>query len=348
MKKLAVLGLGHIGSYVYSTLSNPRFYGRGRNSADFAEVNGFDITTGHDLSDRKTLIDIIASHDGVLASTPYFLNKQIAEICQQTGSDYFDLTESVEITDYIKSFKNTTSKFVTQCGLAPGMVSIIANHLAGQFDRVNNIEIKVGALPVDANNHIGYYRTWSTEGLINEYIYPCPALRDGKLTALEPLTLLSTVTLQNHALEAATTSGGLGSLAESYQGRANNVTYKTLRFPGHWKIMSFLKDNLGLKNNFQTYVNLFNENIPQTVNDQVVILIDVDGHIGKNFATRQYSKIVKCTPGMTAIQQTTGSGVMCVIDSWAQGHLDHLSGWIAQEQLDYDSVWNSKYNDCYK
>lgn len=339
MKKLAILGLGHIGSYVLETLKN--------NTTDFAAVNGYDLSTGHDLSDRKTLIDIITNHDGVLASTPFFLNRKIAEICNQTGTDYFDLTESVEITDFIKSF-DTPTRFVTQCGLAPGMVSIIANHLAGQFDRVNNIEIKVGALPVDANNHIGYYRTWSTEGLINEYIHPCPALRSGKLTSLEPLTLLSNVTVQNHALEAATTSGGLGSLAESYQNRANDVTYKTLRFPGHWKIMSFLKENLGLKNNFETYIKLFNENIPQTVNDQVVILIDVDGWIGNKFSTRQYSKIVKCTDRMTAIQQTTGSGVMCVIDSWARGKLDHLSGWIAQEQLDYDSVWNSQYNDCYK
>ena len=338
MKKLAVLGLGHIGSYVLSTLS--------KNKIDFEIVDGFDLTNGYDLSSEAVLTDIISKYDGVLASTPFFLNKKIAEVCNHLGRDYFDLTESVEITDYVKTLKN--GRFVTQCGLAPGMVSIIANHLAGKFDKVNNIEIKVGALPIDANNHIGYYRTWSTEVLIIESIHPWPALRNGKLTYLEPLTLNADITLQNHALEAATTSGGLGSLAESYQGRANNVTYKTLRFPGHWKIMSFLKENLGLKNNFETYIKLFNENIPQTVNDQVVILIDVDGWIGKTFATRQYSKIVKCTDSMTAIQQTTGSGVMCVIDSWAQGKLDHLNGWIAQEHLDYDSIWNSQYNDCYK
>lgn len=340
MKKLAILGLGHIGSYVLKTFK--------KNVTNFCKVNGYDLTTGHDLTDTTTLSNIISNHDGVLASTPFFLNKKIAELCAELGTDYFDLTESVEITNYIKSFKGTKARFVTQCGLAPGMVSIIANHLASKFDKVNNIEIKVGALPVDANNHIGYYRTWSTEGLINEYIHPCPALRNGKLTTLEPLTLLSDITVQNHVFEAATTSGGLGSLAESYQSRANNITYKTLRFPGHWKIMSFLKENLGLKNNFETYIKLFNENIPQTVNDQVVILIDVDGYIGKTFATRQYSKIVKCTNKMTAIQQTTGSGVMCVIDSWAKGKLDNMSGWIAQEQLDYSSIWNSEYNDCYK
>jgi saccharopine dehydrogenase-like NADP-dependent oxidoreductase len=338
MKNLAVLGLGHIGSYVLDTLS--------KNKTDFGQVNGYDLTTGHDLSDEQVLTDILSKHDGALVSTPFFLNKKIAEVCDRVGCDYFDLTESVEVTNYVKQLSN--ARYVTQCGLAPGMVSIIANHLAGQFDRVNNIEIKVGALPVDANNHIGYYRTWSTEGLINEYIHPCPALRAGKLTHLEPLTLLADITVQNHALEAATTSGGLGSLAESYQGRANDVTYKTLRFPGHWKIMSFLKENLGLKDNFETYIKLFNENVPQTVNDQVIILIDVDGYIGNKFITKQYSKIVKSTEEMTAIQNTTGSGVMCVLDSWAKGNLDSKTGWIAQEELDYTSIWNSQYSDCYK
>lgn len=338
MKKLAILGLGHIGSYVLATLT--------KNKNDFSEVAGFDLTTGHDLSDEQTLTDILSNYDGALVSTPFFLNRKIAEVCNRVGCDYFDLTESVDVTNFVKTLSN--ARFITQCGLAPGMVSIIANHLASQFDRVNNIEIKVGALPIDANNHIGYYRTWSTEGLINEYIHPCPALRNGELTILEPLTLLSDIIVQNHVLEAATTSGGLGSLAESYRNRANNVTYKTLRFPGHWKIMSFLKENLGLKTNFETYIKLFNENIPQTTNDQVVILIDVDGYIGNNFVTKQYSNIVKCTAEMTAIQQTTGSGVMCVIDSWAKGNLDNRKGWIAQEELDYNSVWNSQYNDCYK
>jgi saccharopine dehydrogenase-like NADP-dependent oxidoreductase len=291
------------------------------------------------------LHEILSNHDGVLASTPFFLNKKIAEICEVTGCDYFDLTESVEVTNFVKTLSN--ARYITQCGLAPGMVSIIANHLASQFDKVNDIEIKVGALPLDANNHIGYYRTWSTEGLINEYIHPCPALRDGMLAELEPLEKIENVILQNFSLEAATTSGGLGSLAESYKGRARNVTYKTLRFPGHWKIMRFLKDNLGLKDNFQTYIKLFNENIPQTTNDQVLILIDADGYIGNNFVNKQYSKVIKSTNGITAIQRTTGSGIMCVIDSWAKGTLDHQMGWIKQEEIDYDRVWNSQYNDCY-
>jgi saccharopine dehydrogenase-like NADP-dependent oxidoreductase len=335
MKKLAILGLGHIGQYVFDTLSNDKNF----------EVRGFDLKTGHDLTNTELLKEVIGWSDGVLASTPYFLNKIIAGICNDLGKDYFDLTESVEVTDYVKTLKN--ARFITQCGLAPGMVSIIANDLAQKLDTVKDIEIRVGALPENASNHMTYYRTWNTEGLINEYIHPCPALKDGKLVYLDPLADLEHIMLNGAKLEAANTSGGLGSLAESYIGRATNVNYKTLRYPGHWKLMSFLKDDLGLKNNFDTYVKLFNQNVPQTDKDFIFILINVSGTLNNQYVIRQYSKIIESKNKETAIQRSTAGGAMAVIDSWAQGYMDHKKGWIRQEELEYSSVWNSKYSSCY-
>ena len=77
-----------------------------------------------------------------------------------SGVDYFDLTESVDVTEYVKTLNN--AKFITQCGLAPGMVSIIANNIASEFSHVKSIQIRVGALPMNTNNHMGYYRTWNT------------------------------------------------------------------------------------------------------------------------------------------------------------------------------------------
>lgn len=336
MKKLAILGLGHIGSYVFHRLSeNPNL-----------SVRGYDQTTGHDLANNFTLDKIVDWCDGILASTPFYLNKQIASVCDKYGKDYFDLTESVEVTNYVSRLSG--AKFVTQCGLAPGMVSIIANHLATQFNKVRDIQIRVGALPENANNHLGYYRTWNTEGLINEYIHPCGALKNGKLYSFDPLSEPETLYLEGQELEALTTSGGLGSLALTWQGKANDVTYKTLRYPGHWNHIRFLKDDLGLKENFDTYVQLFNKHIPQTTQDCIYIYISVDGMIGKNFVNKQYSKIIRATKEHTAIQISTGNGVMSVIDAWLQDKLSSKNGWIKQEDLDYNTVWDSKYTEVYK
>lgn len=336
MKKLAILGLGHIGQYVFDTLNNdPSF-----------NVTGYDLKLGHDLNDEKTLKEIISKVDGVLASTPFFLNKKIALVCNELCVDYFDLTESVDVTDMVKSLTN--ARFVTQCGLAPGMVSIIANQLAKPLEIVNDIEIRVGALPVNATNHIGYYRTWSTEGLVNEYIHPCPALKEGQLITVDPLGEEEHVCFDGKNLEACTTSGGLGSLAESFIGKARNVNYKTLRYPGHWTHMKFLRDDLGLKDNFETFVDLLNKQIPVTHQDCVYILINVSGYKDGVLHTQQYSKIVYYNNDTTAIQLTTGSGVMAVLDVWNQGLLDNQQGWIKQEDINFNGVWSSKYSSCYQ
>lgn len=338
MKKLAILGLGHIGSHVFSTLK----------ADDRFNVSGYDISSGHDLMDPDVLRAIVSDVDGVLASTPYYLNKPIAAACAAAGVDYFDLTESVDVTDYVKSLGGS-SKFVTQCGLAPGMVSIIAGELARRLSRVESIQIRVGALPVNANNHLGYYRTWNTEGLINEYIHPCPAVVEGRLTNLQPLADTEVVTMGGKTFEAANTSGGIGSLAESYAGRARSVNYKTLRWPGHWSHIKFLAEDLGLAKNFRTYVDLFNKHLPSTTADAIYILINVEGYTdGGSRVVEQYSKEIHATPGTTGIQASTAGGVMAVLDAWNSGALDGLDGWVKQEELDYGAVWGSKYAAPYK
>lgn len=339
MKKLAILGLGHIGRYVFDELTRTAY----RNQV---EVSGYDLSLGHDLSNREFLDSVVSKCDGVLASTPFFLNKSIAESCAIHNVDYFDLTESVEVTNYVRSL-NSNSRFVTQCGLAPGMVSIIANSMAQKFDVVNDIEIRVGALPQNSSNHLQYYRTWNTEGLINEYIHSCPALRAGELVQLQPLQDLEQVVMNGVLLEAANTSGGIGSLAESWNGLAKNVNYKTLRYPGHWSHIKFLHDDLGLKNNFDTYVKLFNENVPVCTEDCIYILITVRGQIDGVYTARQYSKVIMSTKQHTAIQISTGSGVLCVIDAWSAGVLNHMHGWIAQEHIPDQGIFSSQYFQPY-
>lgn len=337
MKKLAVLGMGHIGKYVYDTLkTDSRF-----------SVAGYDLHLGHNLSDEDLLHDIIKQYDGVLASTPFFLNKKIAQICNEYETDYFDLTESVEVTEYVKTLTN--ARFVTQCGLAPGMVNIIANRMAREYHTVRDIEIRVGALPLNANNLMGYFRTWSTEGLINEYIHECPAVKNGKLVTLEPLTGHETVNMNGVLLEARTTSGGIGSLAESWAGRAQNVNYKTLRYLGHWTLMEFLKNDLGLAKHVDEFTKIFNGNIPTTYQDCVYILIRVSGmkHDENEYSTNIYTNVVMYKDNITAIQLTTGNGVMAVLDSWQQGTMDAMTGWVRVEDIDYRSVWDSKYSECY-
>lgn len=341
MKKLAILGLGHIGSYVLNTLSSDTNF----------SVSGYDLSTGHNLDDSEIVRKIVSEVDGVLASTPFYLNKKIAQNCAYHNVDYFDLTESVDVTTFVNSlteiFPESKSKYVTQCGLAPGMVSVIAANLAKEFGVLENIEIRVGALPKNSNNQLGYYRTWNTEGLINEYIHSCLAIKNRQLVELDPVADFETVVFDGLQLEAANTSGGIGSLTESY-GSALNVNYKTLRYPGHWDIIKFLKNDLGLDKEFRTYVDLFNKYVPTTTDDVVYILINVSGLIDGKFCIKQYHKKILGTDTSTAIQISTASGILSVLDSWCRDEIPVDSGRVKQEQLNFQSIWNSKYSSCYR
>lgn len=335
MKKIAVLGLGHIGKRIHDSLDN-------------CIVTGYDLSTGTDLRDISVLDRIARENDGIVAATPFFLNKAIADVCFKYGKAYFDLTESNEVAKHIGAMMGAEAPMVTQCGLAPGMVSIIANNMASKFRKVKSIAIRVGAIPSVPNNHMGYNLTWNTEGLINEYIHPCKALVDGKLVTLEPLDGLEPVTMDGIHLEAANTSGGLGSLAESWIGRAESVTYKTLRYPGHWQYMRFLKDDLCLKENFDAFVKIFNSSIPHVTDDKIFILIKVVGFNKSDLLVEEsYSNVIENSASETAIQVSTASGIMAVVDAWIQGGLDGMTGLVKQEDLPFEAIRASQYAGCY-
>lgn len=336
MKKLAILGLGKIGSYILNNI----------NKFEFAAVDSFDISTGYNFNDHETLTEIIKSYHGVVACTPFNLNKQIANICNEHGTDYFDLTESIDVSQHIATLNNAL--FIPQCGLAPGMVSVIANKFAGELDTVKEIQIRVGALPQVVNNQLKYLRTWNTEGLINEYCNLCLTVKYNSLFWADPLVEQETISIDGVEFEAANTSGGIGTLANTYKDKAETVNYKTIRHPGHFHIMRVLKQELGMKKNFNTFVNLFNEYVPETTLDVVHIVINVTGTVNEKTVTKQYKKKILCTENETAIQITTGSGILAVIDSWSKGHFDGKKGLVKQEDLDYNTIIDSKYAECYR
>ena len=249
VKKIAVLGLGHIGSIVQLELEKYKNSGVGLlDPNNTLEVFGYDLSNGVDFSDPKVVPALLDGMDAVIATTPYMFNHYIAKTAAEQNVAYFDVTEDVETTKLIEEM-DTEAPMVPQCGLAPGMVSILANTMADTFDSVDKIEIRVGALPQAPNNHMRYNFTWSTIGLINEYCNECYELEDDSLITRAPLSNPEKLILNGMDLEAATTSGGIGTLAESWVGSARTVNYKTIRYPGHFQYMRFLRDDLKMGDN---------------------------------------------------------------------------------------------------
>jgi len=141
-----------------------------------------------DLSSPDTVAELISGHDVTLSACPFFVTPIIAAAARRARSHYFDLTEDVEGTRAVKRLAaDARTAFVPQCGLAPGFISIVANDIARRFDKLRDVHMRVGALPIYPSNALKYNLTWSTDGLINEYCNACEAIVDGHLHETPPL-----------------------------------------------------------------------------------------------------------------------------------------------------------------
>jgi saccharopine dehydrogenase-like NADP-dependent oxidoreductase len=240
--------------------------------------------------------------------------------------------------------------FVPQCGLAPGFISIAANELIGHFDELRTVKLRVGALPQHPNNVLKYSLTWSTEGLINEYGNPCEAIVDGRRIEAAPLEGLEEIEIDGTLYEAFNTSGGLGSLAETYGARTQVMDYKTMRYPGHCEQMRLLMNDLKLNHDRGTLKRILENAVPQTLQDVVVIYVAVTGK--QDGELREENYVNKVYPQMiagrlwSAIQVTTAAGITAVVDLVMNGGGRH-AGFVRQEDFRLQDVLQNRFGKHY-
>lgn len=164
-----------------------------------------------------------------------------------------------------------------QCGLAPGFISIAAHDLAQRFDSLDTLRMRVGALPQFPTNALNYNLTRSTDGLINEYCNPCEAIHEGKRIDVLPLQGIEQFSLDGITYEAFNTSGGLGTLCDTLDGRVDELNYKTVRYPGHCDLMKLLVNDLKLGERRELFKDVLETAIPMTLQDVVLVFVTVTG-----------------------------------------------------------------------
>lgn len=361
MHKVLILGAGKIGALIAGLLAESGEYQvhLGDVSADAADsvvsAHGLPDLHAHvvDASDGSGLDMHLKRHpvNAVISSLPYYCNVAVAEAARRAGIHYFDLTEDVEVTRAVRRVSQGAEQaFVPQSGLAPGFVSIAANELIGHFEKLRNVKLRVGALPQHPNNVLKYSLTWSTEGLINEYGNPCEAIVDGRSTEVAPLEGLEEIEIDGTLYEAFNTSGGLGSLAETYGVRSQNMDYKTMRYPGHCEQMRLLMNDLKLNHDRGTLKRILENAVPQTLQDVVVVYVAVTGT--QDGELREENYVNKVYPQMiagrlwSAIQVTTASGVCAVTDIVLSGK-KQLRGFVRQEDFGLIEVLENRFGKHY-
>ncbi len=332
--RIAVLGAGQIGGVIAAMLAEQ---GHAVTLADasaaaLAQAAGGGFTTASlDVANLDALRTFLRDKDVVVSACPYFLNKGIAQAAVDTGTHYFDLTEDVETTAFIKTLgAQAQVALVPQCGLAPGFICILGADMADRFERVKSIKMRVGALPLYPTNALSYNVTWSVDGLINEYCNPCEMVFEGKPILVPALEGLEGVMIDGVAYEAFNTSGGLGTLTETLAGKVTDLSYKTLRYPGHAEIMKLLLRGLELADDRDTLRKILNRAAPFTRKDVVVIFVTGVGE--RNGRLEEESTVLRYygSPEMSAIQLTTAAGCVAMVELFLAGKLP-VKGFVRQE-----------------
>jgi lysine 6-dehydrogenase len=258
--RMLVLGAGLQGSAcAYDLLQNP----------EVTEVRLADINIRHvapflapysgerliptplDVRDVEAVRALMSEADAVMSAIPYYFNGDLAAHAAAVGVHFCDLGGNTDIVfeqkklDALAKEKGIT--IIPDCGLAPGMVNILAQHGIDAMDSVDEVKIFVGGLPQNPEPPLNYQIVYSLEGVLDYYTTLSWVVRDGKreqvtaLSEIEPVQFPSPV----GELEAFHTAGGLSTMAFRYEGKIPTMEYKTLRYPGHAKIMEAIRE-LGL------------------------------------------------------------------------------------------------------
>jgi len=254
---MLVLGRGLQGSAcAYDLLQNP----------DVTEVRIADVNLEHlpdflapysgsrllptrlDVRDAEAVRTVMRHCDAVMSAIPYYFNFELARLAVEAGVHFCDLGGNTEIVFQQKGLDAAARArgitVIPDCGLAPGMVNILAQYGISQLDAVASVRIFVGGLPQQPEPPLNYQIVYSLEGVLDYYTTLSWVLRDGKRKQVPALSEREAVSFPAPVgtLEAFHTAGGLSMLAFRYEGQIPTMEYKTLRYPGHAHIMEAIRD----------------------------------------------------------------------------------------------------------
>ena len=216
----------------------------------------------------------------MLSCLPYQLKRRWRRRRTRLGIHYFDLTEDVPTTDAIIELSKTAKGLMApQCGLAPGFVGIVGASLAAQFDNCRSMPHARRRAAAEPHRAMGYAFNWSPEGVVNEYLNDCEVIEGGVAQmGLGRWSGSRRSTSTASKLEAFTTSGGLGTMCETYLGQVDNIDYKTMRYPGHMELMNFFFHELLMRDRRELAGEILTHAKPPVDDDVVYIHVVGRGH----------------------------------------------------------------------
>ncbi len=308
-----------------------------------------------DCNDRDAITSLFKDYDIVISAVPYRFNAKLSSIAIDTNTHFLDLGGNNDIVrEQIGMHTRAQTAGVTiipNCGLAPGLSNILAMTGFKQFDKVDSIQARVGGLPQHPKPPLYYQLVFSVEGLINEYIEQAEIIDNHERKLVSSMTGLERLSFGNEypELEAFYTSGGLSLLPELLEGKVRHLSYKTIRYPGHYEMFKTLLDigfagsepvvvGGGVHTSRELFAELLRKKLSGNDEDIVLFRVDITGK--QNGASRalRYEMIDRYDrkQNLTAMMRTTAYPTTAIALMLVEGTVTHRGVFLPEQIVNGD------------
>ena len=283
------------------------------------KATGAKLDAGDESADTKAL----TGYDAAVSCVTYKYNPGLTRAAITAKCHLVDLGGNNDAVKAQMEMDAEAEKagviIVPDCGLAPGMVSIMVADGIAKVDKAQSVKIRVGGLPQSPRPPLNYQMVFSAEGLINEYWEPCIILEDGKKKTVNPMSGLELLAFDGIGkLEAFYTSGGTSTLPDTYEGKVDFLDYKTIRYPGHCQIFKAMLE-IGLGSRQPVKIDnqpvepravlkaVLDKNLSYGQPDLVLVRVEIEGEKDNQLKTIVYEIVDRqdSKTGLTAMMRTT-------------------------------------------
>lgn len=346
--KIAVIGAGLMGRAAVYDLSRAEgvlqvglFDIDKKLAAHVAKKYGNNKTKGAglDAGNANAAFKALKGYNSAISCVTYKYNYGLTNAAIKASCHFMDLGGNNDMVRKQLSLNKEAKKknviVIPDCGLAPGMVSVLAADAIEKFDKVDLLKIRVGGLPQKPRPPLNYQMVFSAEGLINEYWEPCLILKDGKKKMVEPMSDIESLEFDGVGqLEAFYTSGGTSTLPETYAGEISFLDYKTIRYPGHCEKFRTMLE-IGLASREPVTISkqkivprdvlkaVLDKNLSFGEPDLVLVRLTCEGSRAGNNLKVVYEIIDREDPktGLTAMMRTTSFPATIIAHMAASGRI---------------------------
>lgn len=349
--KILIIGAGRLGLAVAAQLTTSNEFvfeiaDVTTEAEDRARRHGYRMR--HlDGSKLQDCIEVFANFDLVVNAAPHYLAPVIAGAALEAGIHYVDSVEDSSAIKALITDHAPRSIFLPGCGLSPGLVANIAAELTGALEGPIDIVVRAGGLPVNPSTGFGYGFSWDVDGMIAEYTGRCEAIVDGEIVSLAPLQQHENFVLDGQPYEAFSTAGGLGDLCIALKPKVRNLSFKTIRYPGHLLLARFLFEELGLKRRRDMLRTVLRYGVPDIVQDVLLIFISVRGQSEGVPAERSYVRKIYHPPmrgdqPTSAMSLASAAHVCAMLDLIRDGVV-HGNGLKRHETIPFEAIRGNRF-----